>query len=89
MGGDADDAVSNVASKVMGGMDAALDGIPVIGEIVGIGSLIGGLIHGLDKKGEEAKATAASSQTGTVGGGIDTSVFKGNTLGAGGGGYIA
>ena len=89
LGGDADDAVSNVASKVMGGMDAALDGIPVIGEIIGIGSLIGGLIHGLDKKGEEAKATAASSQTGTVGGGIDTSVFKGNTLGAGGGGYIA
>ena len=89
LGGDADDAVSNVASKVMGGMDAALDGIPVIGEIIGIGSLIGGLIHGLDKKGEEAKATTASAQTGTVGGGIDTSVFKGNTLGAGGGGYIA
>ena len=71
----------------MGGMDAALDGIPVIGEIVGIGSLIGGLIHGLDKKGEEAKASAAEQQGGTFGGGLDTSVFKGNTLSSGGGGY--
>ena len=79
--------VSNIGSKVMGGMDAALDGIPVIGEIIGIGSLIGGLIHGLDKKNEEAKASSATQQGGTVGGGIDTSVFKGNTLGSGGGGY--
>ena len=68
-------------------MNAALDGIPVLGEIVGIGSLIGGLIHGLDKKREEQRAAVASNQGGTVGGGIDTSVFKGNTLGGSGGGY--
>jgi hypothetical protein len=90
-GGDTDEianVVGGVASKVMGGMNAALDGIPVLGEVVGIGSLIGGLIHGLDKKKENAAVGRADTSVGgTVGGGLDTSVFKSATLGASGGGY--
>ena len=69
-------------------MDSVLDSIPIIGEIIGVGTLIGGLIHGLDKKGADAREAAARQGGGVAStGGIDTSVFKGNTLGSGGGGY--
>jgi len=78
--------VGNIAAKV--GMDSVLDSIPIIGEVIGVGTLIGGLIHGLDKKGADAREAAARQGGGVASaGGIDTSVFKGNTLGSGGGGY--
>ena len=75
------------ASGVMGAVNATLDSIPIIGELVGIGTLIGGLIHGLHKKGLTAKEGAASSGSQATGG-IDTSVFRGNTLGQSGGGTV-
>jgi len=85
LGADADGAV-------MGAVNATLDSIPIIGELVGIGTLVGGLIHGLHKGGENKRETAAQSAggSGSAQGGIAaTKVFQGNTLGSGGGGYIA
>jgi len=84
LGADADGAV-------MGAVNATLDSIPIIGELVGIGTLVGGLIHGLHKGGENSKEAAAQGAggSGSAAGGIATKVFQGNTLGGGGGGYIA
>lgn len=85
LGADADGAV-------MGAVNATLDSIPIIGELVGIGTLVGGLIHGLHKGGLDKRETAAQSAggSGSAQGGIAaTKVFQGNTLSSGGGGYIA
>jgi len=79
-------------SSVMGAVNATLDSIPIIGEVIGIGTMIGGLIHGLHKGGEEVREGQAQSAggSGSAQGGIaSTKVFSGNTLGSGGGGYIA
>ena len=85
LGADADGAV-------MGAVNATLDSIPIIGEMVGIGTMIGGLIHGLHKKGLAAKDAGAQviGGSGSAAGGIASNkVFSGNTLSSGGGGYIA
>ena len=77
---------------VMGAVNATLDSIPIIGELVGIGTLVGGLIHGLHKGGLDKKESGAQSAggSGSAQGGIAAAkVFAGNTLGSGGGGYIA
>jgi len=83
---------ADAEGSVMGAVNATLDSIPIIGEVIGIGTMIGGLIHGLHKKGEEAREAGAQTAggSGSAQGGIASSkVFAGNTLGSGGGGYIA
>ena len=85
-------AVGADEGAVMGAVNTTLDSIPIIGELVGIGTLVGGLIHGLHKKGEDAREAGAQGAggSGSAAGGIAASkVFTGNTLSSGGGGYIA
>jgi hypothetical protein len=85
-------AVGADEGAVMGAVNTTLDSIPIIGELVGIGTLVGGLIHGLHKKGEDAREAGAQTAggSGSAAGGIAASkVFTGNTLSSGGGGYIA
>ena len=72
------------------GASSFADAVPVVGEVVGVASLIGGLIHGLHKKGEEAKTAQATTTTGggIARGAIDIGSISSN-LGGGGGGYVA
>ena len=72
------------------GASSFADAVPVIGEVIGIGSLIGGLIHGLHKKGEDAKMAGASAGGGggIARGAIDIGSI-GSNLGGGAGGYVA
>ena len=67
--------VAQVGEKVATGV---ADAIPVIGEVVGIGTMIGGLIHGLHKGGLQSKLASMGSDTSTVArGAIDTGALKG------------
>ncbi len=81
-------AAAGAATGVMGAVNLTLDSIPIIGEVVGIGTLIGGLIHGLHKKGLDNKDAQAAPTGSIATTGIDTSVFRGNTLGQSGGGTV-
>ncbi len=67
--------VAQIGEKVATGV---ADAIPVIGEVVGIGTMIGGLIHGLHKGGLQSKLASMASDTSTVArGAIDTGALKG------------
>ena len=67
--------VAQIGEKVATGV---ADAIPVIGEVVGIGTMIGGLIHGLHKGGLQSKLAGIASDTSTVArGAIDTGALKG------------
>ncbi len=75
---------------VMGAANVALDGIPIVGEIFGIGTMIAGLVKDIaGKGGEERKAMDASeSSPESARGAVDT----GNVASTGGttqGSYIA
>ena len=71
------------------GASSFADAVPVLGEAIGIGSLIGGLVHGLHKKAEDSKIAGASAVSGTLArGAIDTGTISSN-LGSSGGGYVA
>ena len=98
--GDVGDVTTTLVGSGSGGSGGALggalgaiggaDAIPIIGGIIGIGTMIGGLIHEIHKNHEEAMEQRASEDGGTSARtGIDT-----NTTLAGGGGsavgsYIA
>ena len=71
---DAADSLGVDAEGVMGAANAALDGVPIIGEIFGIGTMIAGLVREVGGKGaEERKADQASDSTlSSARGAVDT-----------------
>ncbi len=81
------------ASEAIAGGLAAIggaDAIPIVGGIIGIGTMIGGLIHELHKSHEEAQEQRATDDGGTTARtGIDTSSAVAGGSGSAVGSYIA
>ena len=70
--GDAANSLGVDTDAVMGAANVALDGIPIVGEIFGIGTMIAGLVRDIADKGnvnrkaEEASSSVVSSARGAV-----------------------
>ena len=74
----------------MGAANVALDGIPIVGEIFGIGTMIAGLARDLGDKGNVNKkaAEASTSVLSSARGAVDTANV-GSTGATTAGSYIA
>ena len=87
---DGADSLSIDSDAVMGAANVALDGIPIIGEIFGIGTMIAGLARDVGDKGNVDKkaAQASSSQLSSARGAVDTANVA-STGSTSAGSYIA